>query len=132
MSSEYLMNIASGLFFICYIPEFYANYKNKNANGLNVVEKIVMLAGTGFALGYSIMVESNTLQLNYSIIFGLDTIALGMRTYYAYKNRAIDVRINNTDSIVLHNAIDIHNPINDIEYLSRLELGLESESESNM
>ena len=125
MSSEYLMNIASGLFFICYIPEFYANFKNKNANGLNVVEKIVMLAGTGFALGYSVMIESNTLQLNYSILFGLDIIALSMRTYYAYKNRAIDVRINNTNSIVLHNAVDIHNPINDIEYLSEVEVDVE-------
>ena len=125
MSSEYLMNIASGLFFICYIPEFYANFKNKNANGLNVVEKIVMLAGTGFALGYSVMIESNTLQLNYSILFGLDIIALSMRTYYAYKNRAIDVRINNTNSIVLHNAVDIHNPINDIEYLSEVEVEVE-------
>ena len=119
MSSEYLMNIASGLFFICYIPEFYANFKNKNANGLNDVEKIVMLSGTGFALMYSITIESNTLQINYSILFGLDIIALCMRSYYAYKNRNIDVRINNSDNVV-HNVVDIHNPINDIDCFSDL------------
>ena len=32
MSNDYLMNTASTLFFICFIPEFYANYVNKNAN----------------------------------------------------------------------------------------------------
>ena len=41
MSNEYLMNTASILFFICYIPEFYANYINKNANTYNVFEKVI-------------------------------------------------------------------------------------------
>jgi hypothetical protein len=120
MSSDYLMNIASGLFFICYIPEFYANYKNKNANGLNVVEKIVMLAGTGCALGYSMTIHSSTLQINYSIIFGLDVIALLMRMYYAYKNRNIDVRIKQIEYMYDPSpeqiVVETHNPINDIEY----------------
>jgi hypothetical protein len=114
------MNIASGLFFICYIPEFYANYKNKNANGLNVVEKIVMLAGTGCALGYSMTIHSSTLQINYSIIFGLDVIALLMRMYYAYKNRNIDVRIKQIEYMYDPSpeqiVVETHNPINDIEY----------------
>ena len=51
--NEYLMNTASVLFFLCYIPDFYANYKNKNANIYNVFEKLVMLGGTGFGLAYS-------------------------------------------------------------------------------
>lgn len=107
MSSDYLMNIASGLFFICYIPEFYANYKNKNANAYNVVEKIVMLAGTGFALGYSLETDSHAFKINYSIIFALDTVALFMRSYYAYKNRNIDVTMK-----LYENADEVHNPVN--------------------
>jgi hypothetical protein len=105
MPQEYLMNIASSLFFICYIPEFYANIRNKNANIYNVFEKVVMLAGTGFGLGYSLTTNSQALVFNYAILFGFDTIALTMRTYYAYKNRNHDVRML-TD-------VDTHNPIQD-------------------
>jgi hypothetical protein len=103
-NNEYLMNIASSLFFICYIPEFYANYKNKNANLYNVFEKIVMLGGCGFALGYSIKSANNSLIFNYTPLFALDSIALFMRAYYAYKNRNRDV------TIVLDNEI-IENPL---------------------
>ena len=104
MAQDYLMNIASVLFFICYIPEFYANYRNKNANIYNVFEKVVMLAGTGFGLGYSLSSESSTLIINYSTLFCLDTIALFLRAYYAYKNRGVDVRL-----------LEIHNPIQEID-----------------
>jgi len=103
MPQEYLMNIASSLFFICYIPEFYANIRNKNANMYNVFEKVVMLAGTGFGLGYSLTTNSPALVFNYSILFGFDTVALAMRSYYAYKNKNRDVRM-------LSDA-DTHNPI---------------------
>jgi hypothetical protein len=106
MSSDYLMNIASGLFSFAIFPNLYANYKNKNANAYNVIEKIVMLAGTGFALGYSLETDSEAFKINYSIIFALDTIALFMRGYYAYKNRNIDVTVNLYD-----NADEIHNPV---------------------
>jgi len=82
----YLMYTASILYIVCYIPELYANYKNKNANGWNVPEKVVILVGSTFALSYSIMLEDRTLMINYGPIFALDFIAFVMRAYYACKN----------------------------------------------
>jgi uncharacterized protein with PQ loop repeat len=79
---EYLMNVASALYILCYVPELYANYKNKNANVYNIPEKIVMLTATGFALSYAIMNQDQALMLNYVPIFGLDVIAFLMRMYY--------------------------------------------------
>ena len=93
MNPDALMNTATALYFICYIPEFYANYRNKNANEFNVLEKIVMLMATSFGLGYSIAIQNNTLIYNYAPLFGLDIIALSMRAYYAYHNRAREVRV---------------------------------------
>ena len=107
MSEDYLMNIASILFFICYIPEYYANYVNKNANFYNVFEKIVMLSATTFALSYSVKINNQALVINYAPLFVLDTIALYMRGYYAFKNRNRDVRlITNNDF-----GCDIENPV---------------------
>ena len=116
MSNEYLMNTASLLFFICYIPEFYANYINKNANIYNVFEKVIIFIASSFSLSYSISINNNALIFNYGPLLALDFIALFMRGYYAYKNRHINVRLlkngqyNNTVEID-----DIKNPIHDIE-----------------
>jgi hypothetical protein len=93
MSSDYLMNTATVLYLVCYAPEFYANYINKNANLYNVFEKVVMLTATSFGLGYAVSIENQTLIANYGPLVALDSIALLMRSYYAYKNRHIDVRI---------------------------------------
>ena len=82
----YLMYTASVLYMVCYIPELYANYKNKNANGWNVPEKVVILVGSTFALSYSIMLEDRTLMINYGPLFALDFIAFVMRAYCACKN----------------------------------------------
>lgn len=106
MSQEYLMNIASTMFLICYIPEFYANYRNKNANMYNVFEKVFMTLGTGFGLGYSLTTESQALVINYSALFTLDMIALCMRVYYAYMNQGREVR-------VLRDT-DVFNPISEL------------------
>lgn len=105
---DYLMNTASFLFFVCYIPEFYANYKNKNANIYNLIEKVVMLGATGFALGYSLSIKNNSLIINYAPLFGLDAIALLMRFYYVYVNRNTDVIIHHHKHVM---EIDIENPI---------------------
>lgn len=116
MSSDYLMYIASIGFFICYIPDFFANVINKNANIYNVYEKIIILIATTFALSYSITINNNALIINYGPIFCLDFISLTMKSYYAYKNRNIDVRIINgkpSFENVLHQ--DVQNPIHDIE-----------------
>lgn len=86
MQPEYLMNAASILFLVCYIPELYANYKNKNANFYNLPEKLLMLGGTGLAFSYAIVLEDRALLLNYGPILGLDVIAFVMRLYYAWLN----------------------------------------------
>jgi hypothetical protein len=88
MSHDYLMNISSAIFFICYIPELYANYKNQNANIYNMPEKFLMLIGSGFAFSYAIMNENVSLMSNYGPIVALDLIALLMRLYYVVRNTA--------------------------------------------
>jgi len=103
------MNTASTLFFICYIPEFYANYVNKNANLYNVFEKIILFTATTFALSYSIKTNNKALIINYSPLFALDFIALNIRCYYAYKNINRDVRVKNDL------GYDIENPMHDIQ-----------------
>ena len=116
MSRDYLMYIASTGYFICYIPDFFANFINKNANIYNVYEKLIMLIATTFALSYSINVNNNALIINYCPLFCLDFISLMMKSYYAYKNRNIDVRVINGKTVfenVLHH--DIENPIHNIE-----------------
>ena len=85
------MNIASILYIGCYIPELYANYKNKNANIYNVPEKVVILVGSAFAFIYSVLNADAALMINYGPILSLDIIALLMRWYYVHKNRAIPV-----------------------------------------
>ena len=87
MSHVYLMNISTIVFFICYIPELYANYKNKNANIYNIPEKILMVMGSGFALSYALMNSDTPLITNYGPILTLDIVALLMRAYYVYINR---------------------------------------------
>ena len=81
-----LMNAASALYLACYIPELYANYKNKNANIYNLPEKVVMLVASGLAFAYSLANDDETLLANYGPILALDTIAFLMRGYYAYIN----------------------------------------------
>ena len=113
MSYDYLMNIASALFFLYYIPEFYANYINKNAKLNNVFEKVVMLIATTFAFSYSLKINNKALIINYGPAFALDIIALSMRSYYAYRNRSINVKVNTTIHDTIHNPI--HNPIHDLD-----------------
>ena len=84
MSSDYLMYSASFLYLSCYIPELYANYKNKNANVYNIPEKIIMLTATSLGLSYAIINQNTALIVNYGPMISLDIIALLMRLYYAY------------------------------------------------
>ncbi len=92
---EYLMNIASILYIVCYVPELYANYKNKNANAYNIPEKIVMLTATTFALSYSIVNQDQSLMLNYGPIFVLDTAALLIRVYYMKRPGVVNAEGDN-------------------------------------
>jgi hypothetical protein len=89
MNYDYLMNISSALFFLCYVPELYANYKNKNANIYNLPEKIAIVFGTGFAFSYAYLNMDPTLMTNYGALLTLDVLALIMRAYYVYKNNPV-------------------------------------------
>ena len=86
MTHDYLMNIASALFFACYVPELYANYKNKNANVYNLPEKVVVATGSTFAFAYSVVNNDVSLMANYGPILFLDLVAMLMRLYYVYIN----------------------------------------------
>jgi len=89
MEYEYLMNIATILYIACYIPELYANYKNKNANIYNLPEKIVVFVGTSFAFAYSVLMDNQSLIINYAPILALDTAAMVMRGYYVYRTHMV-------------------------------------------
>jgi len=89
MAFNYLMYSASVLYFICYLPELYANYKNKNANIYNIPEKFIMLIATILAFSYAIINNNTELITNYGPILVLDLLALGMRCYYVYHNKFI-------------------------------------------
>ena len=84
MAYEYLMYTSTILYLVCYAPELYANYINKNANGYNIPEKIIMLVAASFAFSYSLANNNNALIINYGPTVALDVIALLMRVYYAY------------------------------------------------
>jgi hypothetical protein len=92
MPNEMLMYGASGLYFLCYIPELYANYVNKNANFYNVPEKVIMLIGTLLAMTYAVQLNNMSLIFNYGLCLLVEIIALGMRLYYAIRNRYIIVK----------------------------------------
>lgn len=95
MGYEYLMNLATMMFFICYIPELYANYKNKNSNIYNLPEKAIALTGTTFAFAYAMSINDNVLIMNYAPLLTLDIIALLMRGYYTYKTHCVKPSLQN-------------------------------------
>ena len=91
MAYDFLMNTASALFFICYIPELYANWKNKNANFYNMPEKAVLLLASSFALAYAMLNNDMSLITNYAPILGLDIIAFLMRLYYVCEKPTLEL-----------------------------------------
>ena len=118
---NYLMNIASLLFFLCYIPEAYANIRNKNANAYNIPEKIIMLCGTGFALSYAITIKDTSLMLNYAPLMSLDCIMLSIRIYYAYFYKEKMLEIQQHLECTMIEDTEIPNPIHNIESTSSFE-----------
>ena len=112
--TNYLMNMASILYFLCYIPEAYANIHNKNANQYNIPEKVILFCGTCFALSYAIVTNNSPLILNYAPLMCLDFSMLIIRLYYAYFykiNNKLELLENNDNE----NHITIQNPIHNIE-----------------
>jgi len=86
MPNEYLMYIATGFYFVCYLPELYANYINKNANIYNMPEKILLLIGTILAFTYSLQLGDMSIIVNYSLALFIDCVAITMRSYYVIIN----------------------------------------------
>ena len=84
---DYLMNICTACYLVCYVPDLYANYINKNANVWNIPEKVLIFIGTGFALAFAVVTEDKALLANFAPLFALDGVSMGMRTYYACRNR---------------------------------------------
>jgi len=117
--TNYLMNIASLLFFTCYIPEAYANIRNKNANGYNIPEKVIMLFGTGFALSYAIAIKDTSLILNYAPLLTLDCTMLSIRVYYAYFYKKKSMVQLQTDSEF--EMIETPNPIHNVDSVSTID-----------
>ena len=76
-----------------------------------MVEKVVLLLGTGFALGYAVETRNKTLIVNYGPLFAIDAAALSMRAYYAYRNRRRDVRALSIQAPEI--LEDVENPIHD-------------------
>lgn len=99
MQASYLMYSASVLYFICYVPELYANYKNKNVNIYNVPEKIIMLGAATLAFSYAVVNDNIELMTNYGPLLLLDVIALGMRLHYTYINHYLKVESNEIKAI---------------------------------
>jgi len=95
MTASYLMYTASVLYVMCYIPELYANYKNKNANEYNVPEKVFILVATCLAFSYAVINENTELTANYGPLLALDTAAFAMRVYYMWLNRSTNTIANN-------------------------------------
>jgi lipid-A-disaccharide synthase-like uncharacterized protein len=80
------MYTATGFYFVCYLPELYANYINKNANIYNMPEKILLLIGTILAFIYSLQLGDISLIVNYALALFIDCVAITMRGYYVIIN----------------------------------------------
>jgi len=92
------MYTATGFYFICYIPELYANYKNKNANIYNIPEKVFMLFGSILAFTYAVQLNNVSIMVNYGLNIGIDIVALAMRSYYAIYNAKNRVQVITDDT----------------------------------
>jgi uncharacterized protein with PQ loop repeat len=107
-NANYLMYSATILYLVCYGPELFANYKNKNANIYNIPEKIIMLSASSLALSYAISMKNNTLMLNYAPTVILDVIALWMRLHYAFCSANELIKNENEDfDFDIENQIEI-------------------------
>ena len=115
MAYDFLMNTASTLFIVCYFPELYANWKNRNANFYNMPEKCILVLASGFAFTYALINEDLSLISNYGPILALDIIALAMRFYFMEKNKtttalpqSLEVQTDSgsgSDSFILYSLV---------------------------
>jgi len=87
MQDEDLMFAASALYFVCYAPIVYADWKNKNANAYNLPERLISLAATTLAFVYSLRIQNISLLTNYGPHLVMETLTLLFKVYYVSKNR---------------------------------------------
>jgi len=112
MNHDYLMYMATFLYLACYVPELYANYKNKNANIYNIPEKVIMLAASCFGLAYAISTDNMPLVINYAPFLAFDVAALWMRVYYANVPLRLEIQTDecyDADSDRKTDSTDIQN-----------------------
>ena len=103
------MYMATFLYLACYVPELYANYKNKNANIYNIPEKVIMLAASSFGLAYAISTDNMPLVINYAPFLAFDVAALWMRVYYATTHPVFELRIDQCYDADSEASTDIQN-----------------------
>ena len=105
MNDDFFMYSATFLYFMCYAPSVYADFKNKNANIYNLPEKIISLCATTLGLIYSIRINNIPLIVNYGPHLVMETITILFKIQYIYHNRN-EIRgitgnsIDKTDDIV--------------------------------
>jgi uncharacterized protein with PQ loop repeat len=80
------MYSASFLYLLCYIPAFYAEIKNKNANVYNLPERVFSLTGTSLALSYALTIDNMPLIVNYASHLILEMCVFLVKINYVYLN----------------------------------------------
>jgi hypothetical protein len=101
MNYDYLMYIATALYFACYIPILNADIKNKNANLNNLPERVLSITASTFAVVYAVKIDSIPLKINYIPHVIIESFVLGVKIVYIYRNgcstKTVDV-IQSMDS----------------------------------
>ena len=86
MVGNYLMYSATAIYLSVYIPTFYAEFKNRNANIYNLPERIFLIIGSLFGLSYSILNNNTELIVNYTPHLMLEIIILCIKIRFAHQN----------------------------------------------
>ena len=86
MICNYLMYSATAIYLAVYIPTFYAEFKNRNANIYNLPERIFSIIACLFGLSYSIVNHNTELIVNYTPHLILELIILCVKIRFAHKN----------------------------------------------
>jgi uncharacterized protein with PQ loop repeat len=110
MNDDVFMYLATVLYFMCYAPGVYADFKNKNANIYNLPEKIISLCATTFGLIYSVRINNIPLIVNYGPHLIMETTTLLFKIQYIYQNRT-EVLRNSLHTTVDEKTTDDINPI---------------------
>ena len=86
MMDDFIMYTATALYFICYAPSVYADFRNKNANVYNVPEKIISLCATTLGFVYSYRIQNIPLMVNYGPHLLMETVTLLFKIQYVQQN----------------------------------------------